>query len=105
MMEERRLLKRLCKNNRRNLQDNLHCVHSEGEGASSTERGTDRVFFSSSDATKTYLNIEYPPLDDLGASMLLITGKTLETLPQPVAKRFVSPEENNLEDLTIEGIL
>ncbi|KAK1360090.1 hypothetical protein POM88_044564 [Heracleum sosnowskyi] len=68
-------------------------------------KSTDRVFLSSSDATKTYLNIEYPPLDDLGANMLLITGKTLETLPQLVAKRFVSPEENNLEDLTIEGIL
>ncbi|KAK1386703.1 hypothetical protein POM88_014881 [Heracleum sosnowskyi] len=38
--------------------------------------------------------------------MLLATGKTLETLPRPVAKRFVSPDqENNLEDLTIEGIL
>ncbi|KAK1391930.1 hypothetical protein POM88_010986 [Heracleum sosnowskyi] len=40
MMDERRLLKRLCKNTCRNLQDDLHCRRPEGEGASSAERGT-----------------------------------------------------------------
>lgn len=39
------------------------------------------------------------------ANILITTGKTLDTLPRPVAKRFVSPEESNPEDLTIEGIL
>lgn len=37
-------------------------------------------------------NIDYAPLDDLRAKMLINTGNTLESLPRPVAKRFVSQE-------------
>ncbi|KAL8116039.1 hypothetical protein AgCh_022505 [Apium graveolens] len=66
---------------------------------------SDNVFLSSSDATNTYVNIDYAPLHDLKAEMLISTGKTMENLPPPVVKRFVTQEGNTLEDLTIEGLL
>ncbi|KAK1368908.1 hypothetical protein POM88_035000 [Heracleum sosnowskyi] len=40
MLEERKLFKHLCKNSRRNLQDNLRCKRSEREGGSTAERAT-----------------------------------------------------------------
>ncbi|KAL8103785.1 hypothetical protein AgCh_028110 [Apium graveolens] len=38
MVEERKVLKRICKNSRRNLQDDQRC-RLEGEGASTDEHG------------------------------------------------------------------
>ncbi|KAK1392371.1 hypothetical protein POM88_011427 [Heracleum sosnowskyi] len=63
------------------------------------------MFLSSSDATKSYINIDYAPLNDLLQAMLIKTRSTPETLPRPVARRFVSTEQINLQDFIIEGIL
>lgn len=64
-----------------------------------------RVLLSTSDATKTYFNIDYAPLNNLRDAIAKANGNTPENLPKPVATRFANVEQSYLQNSTIKEIL
>lgn len=65
----------------------------------------DNVTLSSTDATKSYMNIDYKPLNELKDAMVEATGKSIELLPPPANRRFVTANANTLPHLSIQEIL
>lgn len=55
--------------------------------------------------TKYFFNIDYPPLNDLKATILDATGTSLETLPTPKHKPLIKPGVPDVLEATIKNIL
>ncbi|KAK1391346.1 hypothetical protein POM88_010402 [Heracleum sosnowskyi] len=65
----------------------------------------DNVTLSSTDATKSYLNIDYKPVIELRAAVVAASGKPIAQLLPPVNRPFVTASSNTLQRLTIQEIL
>lgn len=65
----------------------------------------DDASLSSSDATKSYFNIDYEPLYKLKEAMSTACGKNIADLPTPVTKQFVSMDDKSVEELDVKSIL
>ncbi|XP_074380010.1 replication factor A protein 1 isoform X1 [Apium graveolens] len=66
---------------------------------------SDRVLLSTSDATKTFYNIDLAPLNNLRAAIAEANGNTSDDLPKPIATRFATVDESSLHSSTIKEIL
>lgn len=60
---------------------------------------------SSSDATNSFFNIDYGPLNNLKDTLSAAMGKPSDLLPPPVRERFVTTEGKSVPQLTIDSIL
>lgn len=64
-----------------------------------------RASLSSTDATRTYFKIDYTPLSNLKRELSIASGKTMDALPSPIFKQFISADEIDTRDVSIKSIL
>ncbi|KAK1362001.1 hypothetical protein POM88_046475 [Heracleum sosnowskyi] len=60
---------------------------------------------SSTDATRSYFNIDYTPLNNLKHEISNSSGTPVDTLPPPTIKHFVTANENDIQEISIKSIL
>lgn len=69
------------------------------------KRFSDNASLSSSDATKSYFNIDYKPLHDLKEAAAALSGKNSDSLPPPTSKKFVSIDDSSVQELPVKSVL
>ncbi|KAL1820544.1 hypothetical protein ACET3Z_015413 [Daucus carota] len=66
---------------------------------------SENVLLSSSDATKTYFNIDYPPLQSMRQAISEENANRGKEMPAPVTLRFVQSENTSAGESNIRDIL
>ncbi|KAL8103748.1 hypothetical protein AgCh_028086 [Apium graveolens] len=66
---------------------------------------SDAASFSSTDATRSYVNIDYPPLNALKICLTTATTGKNEPLSTPIVEQFVTSNGDRVQELTISSIL
>ncbi|XP_074347872.1 uncharacterized protein LOC141686723 [Apium graveolens] len=69
------------------------------------KKNSDNASLSSTDATKTYFNIKYPPLLELKDKVATNAGKDIGSLCPPTIKQFVTMDDKTVLELPIQSIL
>ncbi|KAL1826128.1 hypothetical protein ACET3Z_012906 [Daucus carota] len=66
---------------------------------------SDKASLSSTDATKTFFNIEYKPLNDLEKSLSDSSGSNGARLLPPAAVHFVATDDKDVQQIHIKDVL
>ena len=66
---------------------------------------SDKASLSSTDATGTFVNIGYPPLNQLRDSMSMASEKRGAALKRPATMHFVAMDEQSVQQLGISAVL
>ncbi|KAK1383677.1 hypothetical protein POM88_021412 [Heracleum sosnowskyi] len=64
-----------------------------------------RASLSSTDATRSYFNIDYTPLKNLKHEISNASGTPVDTLPPPTIRHFVTGDEEDIQEISIKSIL
>ena len=65
----------------------------------------DKASLSSTDATRTFFNIDYPPLNQLRDTLSAASEKGGVVLRRPTTMHFVAMDEQSVQQLTIKAVL
>ena len=65
----------------------------------------DKASLSSTDATRNFFNIDYPPLNQLRDTLSVASEKGGVVLKRPTTMHFVAMDEQSVQQLTIKAVL